>query len=111
MLSRKRSSTFMAGSFNRALGRFKANTVGTAMNFFRAGRSVYVLICGMVILILGIVVLISTVSSRDAGAASGAWDTFVAMTGSNQWVSGSFLISSAAIMLSINYLPRLEGEA
>jgi len=101
----------MAGSFKKSLGRFRANTVGTAMNFFRAGRSVYVLACGLIILALGIVVLISTISSRDAAAASGAWDTFVAMAGSNQWVSGSFLIASSAIMLSINYLPRLEGEA
>jgi hypothetical protein len=101
----------MAGSFKKALGKFRASTVGTAMNFFRAGRSVYVLVCGLIILTLGIVVLVSTISSREASAASGAWNVFVAMAGSNQWVSGSFLVSAAAIMLSINYLPRLEGEA
>ena len=91
--------------------KIKSKTVGVALTFFRAGRSMYVLGCGLVLLVLGIIVLITSFSSREANAASGGWDTFVAVAGTNQWISGSFLISSACIILSINYLPRLEGEA
>jgi hypothetical protein len=97
--------------YKRALGRLRAKTIGTALTFFRAGRSVYVLILGLIILALGVLVLITSVNSREAAAANGGWDNFVAIAGSNQWVSGSFLIAASCIMLSVNYLPRLEGEA
>ena len=98
-------------TYKRAFGRLRARTIGTALTFFRAGRSVYVLVLGFIILALGIVVLITSVNSREAAAAPGGWDSFVAMAGSNQWVSGSFLVAASCIMLSVNYLPRLEGEA
>ncbi len=95
----------------RRLAKFKGNTVGAVLTFFRAGRSIYVLTCGVIILTLGVIVLLSSINSREALAADPGWDSFVAMAGTNQWMSASFLISSACIILSINYLPRLEGEA
>ncbi len=93
------------------LQKLKANTIGTAITFFRAGRSMFVLGCGMLILLAGLVVLFASFSSREADAANAGWDTFVAVAGTNQWLSGSFFIAAACIILSINYLPRLEGEA
>jgi len=101
----------MASGYKKTFGTLRAKTIGAALTFFRAGRSIYVLVVGFIILALGILVLITSVNSRDAAAASGGWDSFVAMAGSNQWVSGSFLVAAACIMLSVNYLPRLEGEA
>ncbi len=56
-------------------------------------------------------VLVASLNSREAAAATGGWDKFVAISGTNQWMSSSFLLSSACIILSVNYLPRLEGEA
>lgn len=97
--------------FSRRLSKLKGTTVGAILTFFRAGRSVYVLICGLALLSLGAVVLVSSLKSREATAAQGGWETFVAIAGTNQWLSASFLIASAGIVLSINYLPRLEGEA
>lgn len=97
--------------FTRRLSKLKGTTVGAILTFFRAGRSIYVLICGLALLSLGIVVLVSSLNSREATAAAGGWGTFVAIAGTNQWLSASFLIASAGIVLSINYLPRLEGEA
>lgn len=97
--------------FTRKLSKLRGTAVGAVLTFFRAGRSVYVLLCGLIILILGVVVLASSISSREAEAATGGWETFVAISGTNQWMSSSFLISSACIILSVNYLPRLEGEA
>ena len=95
----------------RRLAKLKSGTVGAVLTFFRAGRSIYVLLCGVIILALGIVVLLSSLNSREALASNSGWDMFVAMAGTNQWMSASFLISSACVILSINYLPRLEGEA
>lgn len=97
--------------FSRRLSKLKGTTVGAILTFFRAGRSVYVLICGLALLSLGAVVIVSSLKSREATAAQGGWETFVAIAGTNQWLSASFLIASAGIVLSINYLPRLEGEA
>jgi hypothetical protein len=97
--------------FSRRFSKLKGTTVGAILTFFRAGRSVYVLICGLALLSLGAVVLVSSLKSREATAAQGGWETFVAIAGTNQWLSASFLIASAGIVLSINYLPRLEGEA
>ena len=97
--------------FSRRLSKLKGTTLGAILTFFRAGRSVYVLICGLALLSLGAVVLVSSLKSREATAAQGGWETFVAIAGTNQWLSASFLIASAGIVLSINYLPRLEGEA
>lgn len=98
-------------AFSKRLQRVQANTIGSAITFFRAGRSIFVLVCGILILIAGLVVLFASFSSREAEAANPGWDTFVAVSATNQWLSGSFFIAAACIILSINYLPRLEGEA
>ena len=95
----------------RRFSKIKGAIVGAILTFFRAGRSIYVLICGLGLFGLGVAVLVSSLSSREATAASGGWDTFVAITGTNQWLSASFLLAASCIVLSINYLPRLEGEA
>mmetsp|Transcript_73020 Transcript_73020/g.138071 ORF Transcript_73020/g.138071 Transcript_73020/m.138071 type:complete len:101 (-) Transcript_73020:151-453(-) len=79
-------------------------------SFIHSGRSGYVFVCGICLLVLAGVLMVATFDSREARAAPAGWDRFVAATGSNQWVSCSFLISAGAIVLSINYLPRLEGE-
>ena len=97
--------------FTRRLSKFKGKTVGAILTFFRAGRSIYVLMCGIALLSLGLVVLLASINSREATAAIGGWNVFVAITGTNQWMSASFLLASACIILSVNYLPRLEGEA
>jgi hypothetical protein len=85
--------------------------VGAILTFFRAGRSIYVLVFGLGLMALGFVVLAASLQSREATASAGGWDRFIAVTGTNQFMSTSFLLSSACIVLSINYLPRLEGEA
>ena len=95
----------------RKLSKLKGATSGAILTFFRAGRSIYVLVFGIALMALGFVVLAASLQSREAAAASGGWDTFIAITGTNQWMSASFLLSSACIILSVNYLPRLEGEA
>lgn len=69
------------------------------------------LVFGLALMGLGVVVLLASLQSREATAAIGGWDKFVAITGTNQWMSASFILSSACIILSVNYLPRLEGEA
>eukprot|EP00747_Dinoflagellata_sp_TGD_P166670 gnl/TRDRNA2_/TRDRNA2_189817_c0_seq1.p1 gnl/TRDRNA2_/TRDRNA2_189817_c0~~gnl/TRDRNA2_/TRDRNA2_189817_c0_seq1.p1 ORF type:complete len:101 (+),score=12.96 gnl/TRDRNA2_/TRDRNA2_189817_c0_seq1:214-516(+) len=89
---------------------FRDTVVSNAFNFTHTGRSGYVLICGLALLVLAGVMMVSTFDSREARAAPPGWERFVAATGSNQWVSCSFLLSAGAIVLSINYLPRLEGE-
>ena len=96
---------------SRRFSKLKGATVGAVLTFFRAGRSVYVLLFGLALMALGFVVLVASLQSREATAAVGGWDKFVAITGTNQWMSASFLLSSACIILSVNYLPRLEGEA
>jgi hypothetical protein len=53
----------------------------------------------------------ATMTSQEALLAAPGWERFVAGTGTNQFVSGTFLLSAGCIILSINYLPRLEGEA
>ncbi len=79
--------------------------------FFQTGRSAFVLIAGIILLILGVVAMKAAMDSREAVSADPGWARFVAASGTNQWVSGSFLIAGACIVMSINYLPRLEGEA
>ena len=98
-------------SVYKRLSKIRGSTVGAVLTFFRAGRSIYVLICGLALISLGGLVMYASFTSRDATAASGTWDLFVAASGTNQWMSATFLIASACIILSINYLPRLEGEA
>ena len=65
---------------------------------------------GLCCLILAGVMMVATFDSREARAAPPGWPAFVAATGSNQWVSCTFLLSAGSIIMSINYLPRLEGE-
>ena len=89
----------------------KENLVKNVFHFFQSGRSAYIFLCGLGLIILGVIVMIATFASREALAAPPGWQRFVAATGSNQWVSSSFLIAGGCIVLSINYLPRLEGEA
>eukprot|EP00928_Gymnodinium_smaydae_P009947 TRINITY_DN1372_c0_g2_i1.p3 TRINITY_DN1372_c0_g2~~TRINITY_DN1372_c0_g2_i1.p3 ORF type:complete len:100 (-),score=14.56 TRINITY_DN1372_c0_g2_i1:360-659(-) len=79
--------------------------------FIHSGRSGYVLICGLSLLVLAGVMMVATFDSREARAVPPGWEQFVAATGSNQWVSASFMLSAGAIVLSLNYLPRLEGES
>ncbi len=90
---------------------FKQSLVKNVFNFFQSGRSAYIFLCGLALIVLGAMVMIATFDSRDALAAPPGWQRFVAATGSNQWVSASFLIAGGCIVLSVNYLPRLEGEA
>eukprot|EP00929_Paragymnodinium_shiwhaense_P002934 TRINITY_DN103277_c0_g1_i1.p1 TRINITY_DN103277_c0_g1~~TRINITY_DN103277_c0_g1_i1.p1 ORF type:complete len:102 (-),score=14.31 TRINITY_DN103277_c0_g1_i1:50-355(-) len=85
--------------------------VASFFSFLHSGRSGYVLLCGILLLALAGVMMVATFNSREARAAPPGWEQFVAATGSNQWVSASFLLSAGAIVLSINYLPRLEGES
>jgi hypothetical protein len=99
------------GSVYKRFAKIRGSTVGAVLTFFRAGRSIYVLLCGLTLISLGALVMYASFTSRDAAAAVGTWDVFVAATGTNQWMSSTFLIASAGIILSINYLPRLEGEA
>mmetsp|Transcript_52211 Transcript_52211/g.154102 ORF Transcript_52211/g.154102 Transcript_52211/m.154102 type:complete len:102 (+) Transcript_52211:99-404(+) len=89
---------------------FRDSLVSGFFAFLHSGRSGYVLLCGVGLMVMAGVMMIATFDSRDARAAPPGWDQFVAATGSNQWVSCSFLLSAGAIVLSINYLPRLEGE-
>eukprot|EP00933_Yihiella_yeosuensis_P004389 TRINITY_DN10875_c0_g1_i1.p1 TRINITY_DN10875_c0_g1~~TRINITY_DN10875_c0_g1_i1.p1 ORF type:complete len:102 (+),score=14.03 TRINITY_DN10875_c0_g1_i1:64-369(+) len=84
--------------------------VSSFFAFIHSGRSSYVLLCGVALLVMAGVMMMATFDSREARAAPPGWEQFVAATGSNQWVSCSFLLSAGAIVLSINYLPRLEGE-
>eukprot|EP00971_Amphidinium_carterae_P214600 4258516-Amphidinium_carterae.1 len=84
--------------------------VNAFFSFLSSGRSGYVLVCGMALVALACVLMVATFDSREAQSAPPGWERFVAATGSNQWVSCSFLLSSGAIVLAINYLPRLEGE-
>jgi len=84
--------------------------VSSFFAFLHSGRSGYVLLCGFMLMVMAGVMMVATFDSREARAAPPGWEQFVAATGSNQWVSCSFLLSAAAIVLSINYLPRLEGE-
>mmetsp|Transcript_94466 Transcript_94466/g.192273 ORF Transcript_94466/g.192273 Transcript_94466/m.192273 type:complete len:102 (-) Transcript_94466:89-394(-) len=86
------------------------SVVSSFFSFLHSGRSGYVLLCGVGLMALAGVMMVATFDSREARAAPPGWELFVAATGSNQWVSCSFLLSAAAIVLSINYLPRLEGE-
>ncbi|KAF4671969.1 hypothetical protein FOL47_001056 [Perkinsus chesapeaki] len=89
----------------------KEAVVTNVFQFFQAGRSIYIFLCGVSLLAIGLIVMIATFDSREAAAAPPGWERFVAATGSNQWVSCSFLIAGGCIVLSINYLPRLEGES
>mmetsp|Transcript_49177 Transcript_49177/g.117111 ORF Transcript_49177/g.117111 Transcript_49177/m.117111 type:complete len:101 (+) Transcript_49177:123-425(+) len=89
---------------------FRDYLVNSFFSFLSSGRSGYVLICGMALVVLACVLMVATFDSREAQSAPPGWERFVAATGSNQWVSCSFLLSAGAIILSINYLPRLEGE-
>ncbi|CAK9069926.1 unnamed protein product [Durusdinium trenchii] len=86
------------------------SVVSGFFNFLHSGRSGYVLLCGFALLVLAGVMMVATFDSREARAAPPGWERFVAATSSNQWVSCAFLLSAASIVLSINYLPRLEGE-
>ena len=95
---------------SRKFAKLRGSTIGAVLTFFRAGRSLYVLLSGILLLALGAVVMAAASQSREVLSASGGWDKFVALAGTNQWISGSFLLSSACVILSINYLPRLEGE-
>eukprot|EP00397_Hematodinium_sp_SG-2012_P064984 GEMP01093230.1.p1 GENE.GEMP01093230.1~~GEMP01093230.1.p1 ORF type:complete len:101 (+),score=21.05 GEMP01093230.1:36-338(+) len=79
--------------------------------FFQAGRSAYVFVAGVFLLVLAGVIILVAFDSREAKNAPAGWERIVAATGSNQWVSASFLLSAGCIVLSVNYLPRLEGEA
>merc|ERR550539_1724142 len=90
---------------------FSDSFVASFFAFLHSGRSGYVLLCGVVLLGLAGVMMMATFDSREARAAPPGWEKFVAATGSNQWVSASFMLSAGAIVLSINYLPRLEGES
>lgn len=71
----------------------------------------YVLLSGMLLIGFGACVLYASFGSQEALASTGGWNTFVAASGTNQWMSATFLFCSGSIVLSINYLPRLEGEA
>lgn len=95
----------------RILKETRDSVFTNVFQFFQAGRSAYIFISGVGLLFVGVIVMIATFSSRDALASEPGWERFVAATGSNQWVSASILIASGCIVLSINYLPRLEGEA
>lgn len=92
------------------LNNWKNPFVEQLVEFFRAGRSAYVFVVGILLLLLAGIVMVATFDSREAQAAPSGWSKFVAATGSNQWVSCTFLLSAGCIVLSINYLPRLEGE-
>jgi hypothetical protein len=78
--------------------------------FFIAGRSVWILISGLLLLVLAFFVFIATFSASETLAAEAGWSRFVAATGTNQWVSATFLFAGGSIVLALNYLPRLEGE-
>ncbi|CAD7939969.1 unnamed protein product [Amoebophrya sp. A25] len=78
---------------------------------FRWGRAAYICIMGGFLLLFAGVVLLAAFDSRDARAAPHGWPTFVAVAGSQQWVSYCIMMASATVVLSINYLPKLEGEA
>jgi hypothetical protein len=97
--------------FTRKLSKIRGNTFGAIVTFFRAGRSVSLLVAGVILGVLGVCVLYASFGSQEVLASSGGWNTFVAAAGTNQWMSATFLISSGFVILSINYLPRLEGEA
>mmetsp|Transcript_41021 Transcript_41021/g.89640 ORF Transcript_41021/g.89640 Transcript_41021/m.89640 type:complete len:102 (-) Transcript_41021:56-361(-) len=92
------------------VGLIRDSFVSSFFNFLHSGRSGYVLLCGLLLLFLAGVMMVATFDSREARAAPAGWEQFIAATGSNQWVSCSFLLSAGAIVLSLNYLPRLEGE-
>ncbi|CAD7959964.1 unnamed protein product [Amoebophrya sp. A120] len=77
----------------------------------RMGRAPYICVLGCMLLLFAGVMLISTFDSREARAAPRGWPVFVAASSSNQWTSFCMLMSSGAIVLTINYLPKLEGEA
>eukprot|EP00405_Crypthecodinium_cohnii_P041179 CAMPEP_0206564866 /NCGR_PEP_ID=MMETSP0325_2-20121206/23718_1 /ASSEMBLY_ACC=CAM_ASM_000347 /TAXON_ID=2866 /ORGANISM="Crypthecodinium cohnii, Strain Seligo" /LENGTH=86 /DNA_ID=CAMNT_0054067587 /DNA_START=38 /DNA_END=295 /DNA_ORIENTATION=+ len=65
-------------------------------SFLHSGRSGYVLICGLILIVLSGVLMMATFDSREARAAPPGWEQFVAATGSNQWVSASFMLSAGA---------------
>ena len=69
------------------------------------------MLLGFILLGMGGVVMAATLTSQEAMLAPPGWPQFVAAAGTNQFVSSAFLISGGCIVLSINYLPRLEGEA
>jgi len=89
---------------------YRDKVLTSVYEFFQSGRSAYVFICGIALIILAGVVMLATFDSREARSAPPGWERFVAASGTNQWVSASFLLSSGCIVLSVNYLPRLEGE-
>eukprot|EP00443_Scrippsiella_acuminata_P060191 CAMPEP_0115506100 /NCGR_PEP_ID=MMETSP0271-20121206/70959_1 /TAXON_ID=71861 /ORGANISM="Scrippsiella trochoidea, Strain CCMP3099" /LENGTH=93 /DNA_ID=CAMNT_0002935495 /DNA_START=30 /DNA_END=308 /DNA_ORIENTATION=+ len=79
------------------------SVVSGIFSFLHSGRSGYVLLSGLLLLAMAGVMVVATFDSREARAAPPGWEQFVAATGSNQWVSCSFLISAGAIVLSINF--------
>ncbi|CAD7956248.1 unnamed protein product [Amoebophrya sp. A25] len=89
---------------------YRQNTVERLLIFFRAGRSAYIFISGTCLLVLAFFLLLAVTESKEAQAAPPGWESFVAATGTNQWVSCSFLLSAGCITMALNYLPRLEGE-
>lgn len=92
------------------LNAYRDKILTSIYQFFQSGRSAYVFLCGIALIILSGVVMLATFDSREAHSAPAGWERFVAASGTNQWVSASFLLSSGCIVLSVNYLPRLEGE-
>merc|ERR1712050_400867 len=60
--------------------------VSNLLSFLHSGRSGYVLLCGLALLVLAGVMLVATFDSREARAAPAGWELFVAATGSNQWM-------------------------
>jgi len=92
------------------IGLYRDKALASIYDFFQAGRSAYVFVAGILLIVFSGILMMATFDSREARAAPEGWQRFVAATGSNQWVSATFLLSSGCIVLSINYLPRLEGE-
>ncbi|CEL99594.1 unnamed protein product [Vitrella brassicaformis CCMP3155] len=91
--------------------RLKEEAGDEIVAFFRVGRSFYVFVMGVVLIILSIILMAATFESKEAKAAAPGWERFVAATGSNQWVSSSLFLSCGCVVMAINYLPRLAGEA
>lgn len=77
----------------------------------RMGRAPYIAVLGVCLLLFAGVMLIATFDSREARAAPRGWPVFVASTGSNQWVSFCLFMAGGTLVLTVNYLPKLEGEA
>jgi hypothetical protein len=59
--------------------RYKDQAVQNLLQFFRAGRSAYVFICGLLLIVLSGVIMLSAFYSREAKAAPPGWETFVAV--------------------------------